>query len=263
MKNLVEMHTFAICAYKESPYLEECVKSLVNQTVKSNIIICTSTPNGYIEKIAGKYHIEYYIRDGKSDIRDDWNYSISCSKTKYVTVAHQDDVYDIHYGEELEKCINEEDVLLFISDYLPLKKGKIGERDLNSKIKRLLRIPMKSKALSRSKWWKRRILCLGNSICCPSAAYNTDIIGKPVFTSELKFCIDWDTFLKCADMKGRFGYVDKPLIYYRIHDGATSKEFIVDNRRVTEDTYMFEKFWPSWIVKSIMKFYKKAYETYD
>ena len=37
-------HTFAICAYKESPYLEECIKSLKNQTIKSNILIATSTP---------------------------------------------------------------------------------------------------------------------------------------------------------------------------------------------------------------------------
>ena len=34
-------HTFAICAYKESQYLEECIKSLQNQTVKSNIIMAT------------------------------------------------------------------------------------------------------------------------------------------------------------------------------------------------------------------------------
>ena len=26
-------HTFAVCAYKESPYLESCIKSLVNQKV--------------------------------------------------------------------------------------------------------------------------------------------------------------------------------------------------------------------------------------
>ena len=52
-------HTFAICAYKESPYLEECIKSLKNQTIKSNILIATSTPNDYIKGIADKYAIPY------------------------------------------------------------------------------------------------------------------------------------------------------------------------------------------------------------
>lgn len=47
-------HTFAVCAYKESPYLESCIKSLVNQKVKSNIIVCTSTPCEFIENMTKK-----------------------------------------------------------------------------------------------------------------------------------------------------------------------------------------------------------------
>ena len=47
-------HTFAVCAYKESPYLESCIKSLMSQTVKSNIIVCTSTPCEFIENMAKK-----------------------------------------------------------------------------------------------------------------------------------------------------------------------------------------------------------------
>ena len=38
-------HTFAICAYKKSRYLENCILSLKKQTVTSNIIMVTSTPN--------------------------------------------------------------------------------------------------------------------------------------------------------------------------------------------------------------------------
>ena len=42
-------HTFAICAYKESPFLEECIQSLLGQTIPSTIIIVTSTDNAYIK----------------------------------------------------------------------------------------------------------------------------------------------------------------------------------------------------------------------
>ena len=51
-------HTFVICAYKESEFLEECVESLKKQTIKSNIIMVTSTPNEHIKKIANKYGIK-------------------------------------------------------------------------------------------------------------------------------------------------------------------------------------------------------------
>jgi len=32
-------HTFVVCAYKQSEYLEECIQSLIKQNVQSNIII--------------------------------------------------------------------------------------------------------------------------------------------------------------------------------------------------------------------------------
>lgn len=54
-------HTFAICAYKESEYLEECIRSLKNQTVSTNIILATSTPNKYIKGLCDKYHIAMYV----------------------------------------------------------------------------------------------------------------------------------------------------------------------------------------------------------
>ena len=257
-------HTFAICAYKESEYLEECIVSLENQTLKSNIIMTTSTPNSYIRDLAEKHSIPLYIRDGESDIKEDWNFAYNKAQTDWVTIAHQDDVYNESYVEEMNnKLVSISNPIAFVTDYMPIKNGKIGPRDINSKIRRLLRSPIKNNRRAGSTFWKKKILCLGNSICCPAVTYNKKVLGDSFFTSDLKFNIDWDTFLKLADINGVFAYVDKPLTYYRVHDGATSKEFIVDNKRVIDDTIMFEKFWPKWIVKIIMVFYKKAYNTYN
>ena len=59
MSTMKEKHTFVICAYKESAYLEECVK-IAERTKKkeSNIIMVTSTPNDYIKNICEKYDVE-------------------------------------------------------------------------------------------------------------------------------------------------------------------------------------------------------------
>jgi len=258
-----EDHTFAICAYKESEYLENCITSLLKQCLKSKIIMCTSTPNDYIKGLADKYNIQLYVRDGASDIKDDWNFAYNTADTKWVTIAHQDDMYNEYYSLYLRQKVDRRDnVIAFFTDYMPIKDGKIGKRDINSKIRRFLRIPMKSNRLAGKKFFKRAILALGNSICCPTVTYNKSILGPDVFTSELKFNIDWDTFYKLAGMDGAFAYVDRPLGYYRVHDGSTSKEFIVNNTRQLDDEYMFRKFWPNWVVKIIMKFYKKAYNTY-
>lgn len=264
MNNSGFSHTFAICAYKESPYLEDCICSLKNQTRQSNIIMTTSTPCDYISELANKYNIQLYVREGKSDIRDDWNFAYNHADTKWVTIAHQDDMYNKSYAEELEKHVSDvPDAIAFITDYVPIKKGTVSGRDINSIIRRILRLPLKSKILNGKRFGKKLVLRFGNSICCPSVTYNKGKLGDSFFTSELKYNIDWDTFDKIADIDGRMVYVDKVLTYYRVHDGATSKKWIENHMREEDDIYMFKKYWPDWIVRIIMAFYKKAYDTYD
>lgn len=256
-------HTFAVCAYKESPYLEECVQSTLRQTVQTNVIICTSTPCSYIEDIAKRYELKYYVKDGESDICDDWNFAISCAQTDLVTVAHQDDVYDKTYVESLLRFSQDRELLLFITDYLPLKNGQVGKRDINSVLRRLLCAPLKWKWVACSPRWRKMTLAFGCSICCSSVTYNKVKTGEPVFTSNFKVCIDWDTFLKFAQQGGRFVYIDKPLVHFRIHSGATTKVYMENHKREKEDIAMFSKFWPRPIAKMLMMFYKKAYKTYS
>ena len=87
-------HTFAICAYKESPFLEECIQSLLGQTIPSTIIIVTSTDNAYIQNMAEKYHLELFINHGESGITQDWMFAYRSARTELMTIAHQDDTYD-------------------------------------------------------------------------------------------------------------------------------------------------------------------------
>lgn len=255
-------HAFVVCAYKESEYLEACIKSLKSQTVKTDIIICTSTPNLLIRSIARKYKLPLFVRKGASDIQEDWNFACEQIDADWVTVAHQDDIYHSKYAEYIIKAIekNPEGIMAF-SDYRPVFNSEISI-DLNCRIRHLLRSPMKVNWMSKSKFWKKYCLSLGNCICCPAVCYHKSIIDGPIFTSKLKFSLDWDTYLKFALMDGKFIYVDKPLTYYRIHDKATTMDFIQNDTRHLDDEYMFNQFWPKWITKIIMVLYRKSYATY-
>lgn len=256
------IHTFAICAYKESEHLEACLKSIMNQTVKTNAFISTSTPNEYINNLAKKYKLKVYETGAKSDIQDDWNYAYNKANTKLVTVAHQDDVYENNYAEEiLKKYYSTKDINIIVTDYVPYKNNQ-KSKDLNFRIRKFMKFTLRSKFLSKFRFFKVLSLSMGNSICCPGVTYNKEKLGDTIFTSDLKFSLDWDTFLKIARMKGRTIYIPKYLINYRVYDGATTKEFIVNNTRQNEDITMFSKIWPKFIVKIIMKFYVKAYDTY-
>ena len=96
------IHTFVICAYKEQPYLDECVKSLKNQTLKSKIIISTSTPNDFIKSVAKKYSVDLAINTKTKGHINDFCFAYDQANTKYVTLCHQDDIY----SDFAEKMVN-------------------------------------------------------------------------------------------------------------------------------------------------------------
>ena len=128
-------------------------------------------------------------------------------------------------------------------------------------IKRFIRIVMKTK-LSNIRWIRKLTLAFGNTVQCPSATYNKELIKGDIFTSDLKFDLDWDTFLKIYSMKGKIKYIPKRLMSFRISDESTTKQDIRNNLRYKEDEIMFKKFWPNFIAKFILKRYVKAYDVY-
>lgn len=253
-------HTFAICAYKESQYLEECIKSLKNQTIKSNIIMATSTPNDYIKNLAKKYEIELFVNDGEKGIGQDWNFAVSKTKTDYVTVAHQDDIYCETYLEEIvNKLEKGKDFIIAFSDYNEIKNGETIPLTTNLKIKKILLFPLRI----NNKWKisKKFALAFGSSICCPAVTVNTKVLGKKPYKTELKCDLDWDSWYEFSKIKGRFLYINKPLMKHRIHEESETSNLIQNNTRLEEDFLMFKKFWPEWIAKILMKKYKNAIKT--
>ena len=257
-------HTFVICAYQECHYLEECILSIVHQKLFSSVIMVTSTDNDFIRSLANKYGIKLYVRKGKSDIQKDWNFGYKHAKTDLVTLVHQDDIYDEFYlYDVMNYFLKYNNVSFVCTDYYALKNGE-KTIDINSRLKRVLKFPLRFSLFNWMSFFKVMSLSFGNSINCPSVTYNKRKLGNGnLFTSKLKFSLDWDTFLKIAMYKGRIGYINKKLICYRIHEEATTMKFVLDDdKRYQEDFYCFLQVWPRWIAKIFMKFYEKAGRTY-
>lgn len=257
-------HTFAICAYKDSPYLEACIKSLKRQTVPSEIILCTSTPSEYISRLAERYGIPVYVRDGESDIQDDWNYAYHMARTRLVTIAHQDDCYHKDYAGQVQRCWKKyPDTNVFTTDCAIVRDGSVQRPGTVQLVKHLLRLPLRFHGICHKTWVKRAALVFGNPIICPSCTYDKERLGEPLFDSPFKFALDWDNMWKLAERPGRLVCVERPLIYYRIHEGATTKACIENHQRTEEEAAMYGRIWPGPVVKVLMHFYRKAYAAYD
>lgn len=260
-KDYSDKHTFVICAYKESSFLEECIESLEEQTVTSTIIMVTSTPCDYISNMAQKHGIELYVNDGETGISADWNFGISMAKTQYVTVAHQDDVYRRNYTVECMHAMeNDRRPLIFFTNYEELRNGETCHKNKLLTVKRLMLSPLgigtkEHRLFAHSVFVRRRILSMGNPVCCPSVTFNMELMPEKIFTVGMKSNVDWEAWEKLSRLKGGFLYAARPLCYHRIHQESTTSEIIADNGRTEEDYQMYCKFWPKWIARFLLHWY--------
>lgn len=258
MESVKQMHTFVICAYKESKYLEECILSLKSQTVPSVIIMETSTPNDYISGLAAQYDIPLYVNPN-GGITQDWNFGLSKVETRYATVAHQDDIYEPEYAKKIMEALEKSNhPLIAFSDYGEIRDGEKVIATSLLKIKKIMLLPLKIHAFSGSKFVRRRVLSFGDPICCPAVSFNLDAVERPVFQDGFRSCEDWEAWEKISRLKGDFLYIPEPLMFHRIHEESATTAIIQDNARVQENYIMFCKFWPKPIAKLINKFYTKS-----
>lgn len=259
MKYTNNDHTFVLCAYKESDYLEDCLKSLLNQTVKSTIIVSTSTPNDKISDLCNNYNLQLYVNDGRKSIADDWNYGYLKANTKLVTIAHQDDIYESTYLENILKGLNNsKNPLIAFTDYFEIRNNeKIYDNKL-LKIKRILLTPVKIKSLSGIKLFKRMTLAFGNGICCPAVTLVKEKIDGVPFIYGYKSNVDWQAWEILSKQKGNFAYINKALMGHRIHSESETSRVIGESARSGEDFEMFSKFWIKPIAKMLTKFYANS-----
>lgn len=252
------LHTFVVLAYKESEFLEDCLKSVTSQNYPSEVVIATTTPNSYIKKLAKKYNLQ--IVEGKhTNIGGDFDFAMNSGNTELVTVAHQDDTYDKTYSEKVVKAYQKHphSSIVFTNYYEIRGKKKVYKNSLLI-IKRFLLLPLSLSKSAKSTWRKRLILRYGNSICCPAVTFVKKNCPEKVFSSDFQCNVDWHAWETLSRKKGSFTYIKEPLMGHRISEESTTSEIIKNGIRTKEDYEIFKRFWPKPIAKALTKFYQKS-----
>ena len=255
-------HTFVICAYKESPYLEECIQSLKKQSVSSDILMATSTPNEFLKALSEKYKIKLFINQGEKGIAGDWNFAYSIARTPLVTLAHQDDLYMKDYVKMMLKSLNEaKKPLIAFSDYYERRNGETVKNNKLLRVKRFLLFPLRFRLFWKSRWIRRRILSLGSPICCPAVTMVKTELPGALFENNMRSNIDWQAWEKISKQRGSFAYIPVGLMEHRIHSDSTTSEVVGEKQRREEDLIMYRKFWPEWIARILEHFYQSSEES--
>lgn len=253
-------HTFVICAYKENPYLEETIFSLKNQSIKSEIMLSTSTPNEHIQKLCRTYDIKMMVNGVPRLAGDDWNYAYSCADTPLITLAHQDDFYETNFLSETLKAANEaqDDISLLFTDYYEIRNRERVEDNRLLSIKRFMNTPLRFRVFNKSVFVKKRTLAFGCSICCPSVTLNRKIAGEAIFDTTYRNSCDYKTWVNLAMKQGRFVYVPKKLIGHRIYAESATSRNLSENVRKKEDLEILSELWPVPFAKVINHIYASS-----
>lgn len=257
-----EQHSFVIPVFGEPPRLAACIESILNQSCRvSQIVMSTSTPSEYLAKIAAAYQLPLFVNPGRVDIATDWNFAITRAKTSLATIAHQDDLYDESYVEiMLETKERHRDALMLFSDFREHSPDGLRPVNVNVRVKRLLcALAFGGQESLVHAAGKRRLLSLGNPICCPSVMLNLDRLAEFTFSEKFKTNLDWEAWTRMASMPGDFVYVKKVLVSKSIHTQSETSVTIANRIREIEDRLMFEKFWPKSIASALLAIYKIGY----
>lgn len=264
MKKNNRLLSFIICAYGESPYLEDCVVSLLNQKEKCFVAISTSTPNKLVKKIAKKYDVPLYINDKNNGYCDDFMFAFNKATTDYVTLAHQDDIYLEDFSKEMIKKIKKhQKILILFSNYYDYKKDTIIKNSKLLFVKRFLNFLLRFPVFQKSKIIRKRILSLGNPICSPTVTFNKSLIDKPVYDCPFDTSYDWYTWINYVKKDGRFVYINKPLLLRRINEESETTKMIGNNLKKNADYQIFKLFWPDFIARKMVKIYSISEKNND
>lgn len=262
MQYTCQNHTFAICAYKESPYLGKCIESVKNQTLLGKVIMVSSTPNEHIQYLARTNNIPLFIRDGESNIADDWNFAYEHADTELVTITHQDDVYCENYLEDVLTQVNKTgNPLIVFGDYGEIRDDAVVTDNMLLNVKKIMLYPLRCKMLWTSRFVRRRILSFGSAICCPSVTFVKPNLPEVIFERGYQSDLDWQAWEKISRLKGSFVYCNTVLMLHRIHQESATTQIIADSNRTKEDYDMYCKFWPKWVANLLIKLYTKSQDS--
>lgn len=255
-------HTFVIPVYLAAPRLGTLIESLRTQTgTRSEVLLASSTPSAELDTFAKRHSLALHINPQRIDIAADWNFALGAARTRFVTLAHQDDLFAPKYVAELNRAIVRHPGAVFaFCDYSEHSPHGTRRMNINLRIKRLLcRRAFGARECITSTRDKERLLSFGNPICCPSVMFDRSALPDFRFPGGFRTNLDWMAWLELARRPGGFVYVRETLVSKGIHAESATTATIANRERLREDRALFNEFWPRPVATALAAIYRLGY----
>ncbi len=253
-------HVFVVPAYGDSPFLSDCLMSLQSQRAAGKVILTTSTPSPFIERIARQFDAELIVNPQASGIASDWNFALTATDARRVTLAHQDDVY---YPAFLERSVEllegSPQAVLSFTGYQEIDDAGLPVASRISRAKHFLEALTLGGGRRVSRGRLRAFLSFGNPLPCSSVTFDRNRLGDFAFSTDFRSNLDWDAWLRLLERGDTFARTPERLIGRRHNALTATARLIGQGRRQAEDLTMFRRLWPWPIADALALFYRAGY----
>jgi glycosyltransferase involved in cell wall biosynthesis len=257
-------HAFVVPAYRHSDYLSDCLASLSSQTLKSAVVVSTSTPYQGLQDLCDKFGARLFVHGPNRGIGPDWNAAIACVQADLVTLAHQDDRYLPTFVDRMvDHAMRYSDSAFYFCDADEITEdGQLRPVATNNRVKRwMVGAAFLGRRRVSDAMSKRLLLGFGNPIVCPSVTLNRQARPGFRFREDLRTNMDWIAWLDLA-AGASVTHVPEVLMHHRVHAQSETARCLDDGARASEDRMAFETLWPRSVATALMWLYRRSYEGY-
>jgi len=249
-----------VLAYGESPFLAGCLASLSRQTRPVRLIVATSTPSEAIARAAAQAGAELIVNPVRAGIAADWNFALAATDARFVTLAHQDDLYFPAFAQRtLEAFAAHPDAVLCFTGYQEIDDEGAPKSSRVSRAKHLIEAASLGRATRVAGPRLRAYLSFGNPLPCSSVTFDRAKLPDFRFTDAYASNLDWEAWWRLYAEGHVFARARERLVGRRHNRLTATSGLIRDGVRLKEDRDMFRRLWPVPFGDALALIYRAGY----
>mgnify|MGYP000914503847 CR=1 FL=1 len=248
-----------IPSYNHEKYIEDTIKSVLNQTFQDFDIIITDdgSSDGTVEKIKkfSDPRIKLFVFEENQGACRALNNCILNSKGKYVAYVSSDDIWE---PEKLEKQVKFLDNNLQIA--VVFTKVKIIDENSNPFIEKDHFYYSVFDQENRSNdEWLRTFFFHGNCICHPSALFRREVYDKVgLYNEAMANLPDFDMWIRLC-LKHNIHILDDTLIKFRIRDENANASSSGNPRNLIRNRFEWKQVFDHYLKIDDVDFFLKIF----
>lgn len=231
--------TVCIPVRNTAAYLGDAIKSVLRQTyAEFDLIVCDNASSDGSFEIAKSFddpRISVQRSEVVLSVGANWNRCLSLAKGAYISILHADDVM---YPDNLAQKV------AFLDSHADVGMVHSNVELIDDHGKRLTVGWQNQPAATGVEQGLPLLLrmAFGNPICASSVVLRRRILTNVgVFDDKFGFALDWDLWLRMA-LEAPVGYVQEPLVAYRVHLGQVTEELVKAGQTLPEEHRILEGF---------------------